>query len=146
MSPGEVQELTAGLNNALYSFLIMLDHCPLKRSQESLDQTILELVELTHLETAFANLDFNQSRRRSDLSALAYNAYAGLEKLCVPIHGSVPEITKLIFRYLLPGILMTHHGSSDIAPKGLNVIREHSLHFVKHLMVKVRFLVPTGCF
>ena len=32
---------------------------------------------------------------------------------------------------------MTHHGSSDITPKGLNVIREHSLHFVKHLMVKV---------
>ena len=40
----------------------MLDHCPLKRSQESLDQTILELVELTHLETSFANLDFDQTR------------------------------------------------------------------------------------
>ena len=77
LSAGEVQDLTDGLNHALYSVLVMLDHCPLKRSQESLDQTILELVELTHLETAFANLDFNQSRRRSDLSALAYNAYAG---------------------------------------------------------------------
>ena len=66
-----------------------------------------------------------------------HHTNAGLEKLCVPIHGSVPEISKLIFRHLLPGILMTHHGSSDITPKGLNVIREHSLHFVKHLMVKV---------
>ena len=29
---------------------------------------------------------------------------------------------------------MTPRGSSDIAPRGLTVIREHTLHFVKHLM------------
>ena len=35
---------------------------------------------------------------------------------------------------MLPGILMTPRGSSDIAPRGLTIIREHTLHFVKHLM------------
>ena len=29
---------------------------------------------------------------------------------------------------------MTYRGSSEISPKGLAVIREHALHFVKHLM------------
>ena len=37
-------------------------------------------------------------------------------------------------QYLLPGILMTPRGSSDIAPRGLTIIREHTLHFVKYLM------------
>ena len=54
------------------------------------------------------------------MSSLAFNAYSGLEKLCIPLHGSVPEIAKLIFRYLMPGILMTHHGSSEITPKGID--------------------------
>lgn len=121
LTPHEVQELTGGLNRVLFSFLTMLDHCPLKRSQESLDQTVIELVELTHLETGFANLDFNQRLKRSDLSALAFNAYVGLEKLCSAIHGSVPDIVKLICQHILPGILMTHRGSSEISPKGLQV-------------------------
>jgi condensin-2 complex subunit D3 len=51
LTPGEVKDLTTGLNRALFSFLTMLDYCPLKRSPESLELTIQELVELTHLET-----------------------------------------------------------------------------------------------
>ena len=137
LTPAEVNELTSGLNRSLYSFLTMLDHCPLKRSPESLEQTIAELVELTHLETGFANLDFTQRLKRSDLSSLAYNAYVGLQRLCTPLHGQVSNVTKLILQHVLPGILMTHRGSSDISPKGLAVIREHALHFIKHLMVQL---------
>ena len=137
LSPGDVQHLTNGLNNVLYNFLTMLDFCPLKRSPESLELTIQELVELTHLETGFASLDFGRSLRKSDLSALSYNAYSGLEKLCKPLHGNVTSTVKLIFKFLLPGILMTHRGSSEISPKGLAVIREHSLHFTKHIMASV---------
>ena len=137
LTPAEVNELTNGLNRVLYSFLTMLDHCPLKRSPESLEQTVAELVELTHLETGFANLDFTQRLKRSDLSSLAYNAYVGLQRLCTPLHGQVSNVCKLILQHILPGILMTHRGSSDISPKGLAVIREHTLHFIKHLMVTV---------
>ena len=139
LEPHEVQKLTSGLNKVLYSFLVMLDHHPLKRCPESLEQTIIELVELTHLETSIPNLDFNQRQRRSDLSALAYNAYSGLAKLCLPIHGSVSNISKLVFQNIMPGILMTHRGSSEVTPQGLKVIREHALHFVKHVMSQVIF-------
>ena len=37
---------------------------------------------------------------------------------------------------MLPGLLMTV-GSFDISPKGYAVIREHALHFIKHLMAHV---------
>lgn len=137
LTPGEVTDLTSGLNKVLFHFLTLLDHCSLKRSQESLELSVQELVELTHLETGFANLDFGHHLRRSDLSALAYNAYIGLQKLCAPLHGQVEHITAMVFRYLLPGILMTHRGASEIAPRGLAIIREHAMHFVKHLMATV---------
>ena len=87
--------------------------------------------------TGVANLDFNKSLRRSDLSALAFNAYCGLQKLCNRIHGPVHDSCVQISRFLLPGLLMTHRGSSEITPKGLGVIRDHALHFVKHLMASV---------
>ena len=87
----------------------------------------------------FANLDFGHSKRRSGLSALAFNAYTGLEKITQPLHGKTKRTVLLIFKHLLPGILMIHRGSSDIAPRGLTVIREHTLHFVKHIMSVVSF-------
>ena len=40
----------------------------------------------TFLLIAYANLDFGVTHRRSDLSALAYNAYAGLEKVNTLFH------------------------------------------------------------
>ena len=118
----------------LFHYLEFLDNCSLKRSAESLDNSIQEMVDLTHLETGFANLDFGHQQRRSGLSALAFNAYISLRKICEPLHGDKTRTALLVFKYLLPGILMIPRGSSDIAPRGLTVIREHALHFVKHLM------------
>lgn len=138
LSPAEIQRLTISLNRVLYHFLHLLDHCPLKRSAESLEVTVQELVELTRLETDFASLDFGRAQRRSGLSALAFNAYTGLEKVCRPLHGDVrKKLVPLVFKHLLPAVLMTHRGASEVAPRGLTVIREHTLHFVKHLMTVV---------
>ena len=138
VGPAEIQRLTNLLNRVLFHFLHLLDHCPLKRSAESLEVTVQELVELTRLETEFASLDFGRPQRRSGLSALAFNAYIGLEKVCRPTHGDVKKrLVPLVYKHLLPAILMTYRGSSDVAPKGLAVIREHTLHFVKHLMIAV---------
>eukprot|EP00095_Tigriopus_kingsejongensis_P003824 maker-scaffold2482_size15237-snap-gene-0.3 protein:Tk03824 transcript:maker-scaffold2482_size15237-snap-gene-0.3-mRNA-1 annotation:"condensin-2 complex subunit d3" len=134
LSEAEVSELANALNGVIYDFHVFLDHHPLKRSLESLELTVSELVELTHLETTIANLDFGHKNRRSDLSALAFNAYCALERICHPLHGDVKRSLLLIFKFLLPAILMTHRGSSEITPKGLTIIREHSLHFVKHLV------------
>ena len=49
------------------------------------------------------NLDFNQRCRRSDLSALAYNAYVGLSKLCNRLHGPIDKNTKLVRDFLAAG-------------------------------------------
>jgi hypothetical protein len=48
---GEIQTLTNSLNKVLYHFLVFLEHSSLKRSIESLEASIQELVDLTHLET-----------------------------------------------------------------------------------------------
>ena len=52
------------------------------------DHVINNVTTQTFLLIAYANLDFGVTHRRSDLSALAYNAYAGLEK-----------VTKLLLSY-----------------------------------------------
>ena len=144
----EIQALTNSLNRVLYHFLHMLEHCSLKRSAESLEVTMQELVELTRLETEFASLDFGrtQRQRRSGLSAMAFNAYIGLEKVCRALHGDVrARLVPLVFKHLLPAVLMTHRGASEVAPRGLTIIREHTLHFVKHLMTVVSLWNPLLC-
>ena len=67
------------------------------------------------------------------------NLASFFKQICGPLHGMVEKTQgPILFRCILPGVLMTGiHGGSDIAPKGLAVIREHTLHFIKHLMVHV---------
>ena len=48
----EISSLTNSLNSVIFDFQIFLDHCSLKRSVESMEQTLQELIELTHLETS----------------------------------------------------------------------------------------------
>ena len=115
LNPNEIQSLTSHLNGVLFHFLLFLDHMELKRSAESLEMAVQEMVELTHLETGnekrgmfkmecselvrlpgFANLDFGRtSNRRSDLSALAFNSYVGLSKICNPRHGDMKKTARM---------------------------------------------------
>ena len=61
-------------------------------------------------------------------------------QICGSIHGAVDKVQgPLLFRCILPGLLMTV-GSADISPKGYGVIREHALHFIKHLMAHVSLI------
>lgn len=48
----EISSLTNSLNGVIFDFQVFLDHCSLKRSVESMEQTVQELIELTHLETS----------------------------------------------------------------------------------------------
>lgn len=82
-------------------------------------------------------MDFGRTQRRSGLSAMAFNAYVGLEKVCQPMHGNVKKNVLLVLKNLLPAILMAPRGASELAPRGLTIIREHTMHFVKHLMTRV---------
>ena len=54
----EFSSLTNSLNSVIFDFLIFLDHCSLKRSIESMEQTVQELIELIHLETSKQTLKF----------------------------------------------------------------------------------------
>ena len=45
-------QVTSSLNKVLYHLLVMLDHFSLKRSRESMEVTVQELVNLTHMETS----------------------------------------------------------------------------------------------
>lgn len=47
---------------------------------------------------AVPNLDFGHTERRSGLSALAFNGYVALEKLCHELHGPVERTVKKIFK------------------------------------------------
>ena len=51
-SEAEVQELTVGLNRVLFDFLLFLDNFSLKRSSESMEVAVQQLVDLTHMETS----------------------------------------------------------------------------------------------
>uniref|UniRef100_A0A0K2TBV8 NonSMC condensin II complex, subunit D3 [Callithrix jacchus] n=1 Tax=Lepeophtheirus salmonis TaxID=72036 RepID=A0A0K2TBV8_LEPSM len=134
LSPDQIRVLTKSLNSVLDNFLFYLSHSSLKRSPESLDLTIAELVDLTHLEITNPNLNFKKPRERHGLSYLAFNAYKGLQTLCSPLHGVSAKISKMILKALLPGVLMVHKGASEVNTKGLSVIREHSILFLHHLI------------
>ena len=74
----------------LTSLHLLLDNCSLKRNQESLEATVTCLVDLTQLETQFADMSFSGDRIRhqSGPGRLAVNGYTGLQKICTPLHGS----------------------------------------------------------
>ena len=73
LSQREVGKVVQGLVEVLNCLHIMLDNCSLKRSFESIEATVVSLVNLTHLETTFSVLDLGSDRRdrASDVSTLA---------------------------------------------------------------------------
>ena len=133
LSQREVGKVVQGLVEVLNCLHIMLDNCSLKRSFESIEATVVSLVNLTHLETTFSVLDLGSNRRdrASDVSSLAVNAYLGLAKLCSPLHGEGAGGVHAVLKGLLPGVLLVGEGPT----KGLGVIRAHTLRFVRFLMV-----------
>ena len=137
LSPGEAAAIVSALNRLIYTVVLFADRFSMKRSTEAFEDTIQELVNLTQLETGVPNLDFGHTTRRSDLSALAFNGYVALEKFCADLHGPVERTVKRIFKFLLSGILMMPRGASELEPRELTVIRDHTLHFVKYLVSRV---------
>ena len=124
----EVAGIVDSLAEVLSCLHLMLDHCSLKRSLESLETLVSHLVSLSRLETQFTNLDLNNSQggRQGDISSLAVNAYLGLMKLCSPLHGEGAGAIRLVLKSLLPGILMVGEGSG----RALSVVRANTLRWV----------------
>ena len=86
----EVVISQVSFRQVLTSLHLLLDNCSLKRNQESLEATVTCLVDLTQLETQFADMSFSGERIRhqSGPGRLAVNGYTGLQKICTPLHGS----------------------------------------------------------
>jgi condensin-2 complex subunit D3 len=131
LSQREVGKVLEGLVEVLNCLHIMLDNCSLKMSLESIEVTVGSLVTLTHLETTISEMDFVGWNRNTSVSSLAVNAYLGLAKVCSPLHGEGAGGVAEVLKGLLPGVLMI----GEKPTKVLEVIRAHTLRFIRFLMV-----------
>ena len=125
------REVMEGLVEVLNCLHIMLDNCSLKMSLESIEVTVGSLVSLTHLETTISEMDFVGWNWNTSVSSLAVNAYICLVKVCSPLHGECAGGVAEVLKGLLPGALMI----GEKPTKVLEVIRAHTLRFIRFLMV-----------
>lgn len=138
LTPVEAQRLIRTLNILLNDFLRLTERFSLKRSSECLDESISILIEVSRSETHNAQAIFIGLHSPSTVTALAYNAYVAIQSFCNPIHGKIDKTVVLIMKHILHNILMTARGTSDLSPRSLGIIRDHSQIFVKYLLTQVR--------
>lgn len=137
LSPSEANKLIRSLNILLNDLLRLSNRFSLKHSADALDETINVLIEITRSEIHNAQGVFVQRHSANSVSSLAYNAYVALQNLCNPLHGNPKSIITTIMKYIINNILMVPRGSSDLSTRALSVIREHSVIFVKYLIVQL---------
>ena len=109
---------------------IMLDNCSLKMNVKSIEVTVGSLVTLTQLEATNSVLDFVGWTGNTNVSSLAVNAYLGLAKLCSPLHDEGAVRVTEVLKGLLSGVLRI----GDVPTKGLEIIKSHTLGFIRFLM------------
>lgn len=138
LTPVEANKLIRSLNVLLNDFLRLTQRFSFKHSSECLDETINILIDVSRSETRDAQGIFLGRHGPSTVTALAYNAYVALQSICNPIHGKISRIVILIMKHIMYNILMISRGSSDLSPRALGVIRDHSQIFVKYLLTQVK--------
>ena len=116
----------------LSCYRIMLEHCSLKMNLKSIEVTVGSLVTLTHLETTNSVLDFEVWTGNNDVSSLALNAYLCLAKVSSQLHDEADVRVAEVLKGLLPGVLRI--GEKPI--KELEVIRSHTLEFIRFIMAR----------
>ena len=134
------------MNVLLSDFIRLSQRFSLKHSPESLDETIYVLVDLTLCERQNAQSVFLGHHGTSTVTSLAYNAYVALQCICSDMHGKPRKIVTLVLKHLLPNVLMNSRGLSDLPLRALNVIREHSVIFVKYLMTQLQEATHEGVY
>ncbi|XP_068227070.1 condensin-2 complex subunit D3-L-like [Palaemon carinicauda] len=138
LTPVEANKLIRSLNILLNDFLRLTHRFSFKHSSECLDETINILIDVSRAETRDAQGIFLGRHGPSTVTALAYNAYVALQSICNPIHGKINRIVILIMKHIMYNILMISRGCSDLSPRSLGVIRDHSQIFVKYLLTQVK--------
>lgn len=143
--PEEERQLTAherntlikSLNSVLNDILFSVKKFQLKGQEDSIVLTIQILVLITRLEKASSNVLLN-SPTHATITSLAHNAYIALKYLCSPEHGSVKEMVRLIMRELLSGILIYQQKGTKLSLKEAQVIKDHSIQFVRNILLTLR--------
>ncbi|XP_076054806.1 condensin-2 complex subunit D3-L-like isoform X2 [Oratosquilla oratoria] len=138
LSAQEANRFIRSLNILLHDFIRLLQRFSLKRSPETLDETVGILVDVTRSETHNAQGIFVGRHGPGSVTALAYNAYVSLQNVCSRLHGNPKKIVTLVMKHIIVNILMVGRGSSQMSWRSLGVIREHSLIFVKYLLTQLK--------
>ncbi|XP_076046564.1 chromosome associated protein D3 [Oratosquilla oratoria] len=134
----EANRFVRSLNILLHDFLRFVQRFSLKRSPETLDETVSILVDVTRCETQSAQGIFVGLHGPGSVTALAYNSYVSLQHVCSSLHGNPKKIVTLVMKHILVNILMIGRGSSQLSWRSLGVIREHSLIFIKYLLTQLK--------
>ncbi|XP_068212187.1 condensin-2 complex subunit D3-L [Palaemon carinicauda] len=138
LSQSEACRLLKSLNILFNDLFRLMQRFSLKHSAECLDETINVLIEVSRCETHNAQAIFLSRHNPSTVTALAHNAYVGLQYICNPLHGKISRTVILIMKHIMHNILMISRGSSDASPRALGVIRDHSQIFVKYILTQVK--------
>ncbi|XP_039287669.1 condensin-2 complex subunit D3 [Nilaparvata lugens] len=128
--------LTRCLNVLLNDLMYSLERFKLKGQEDSLILTIQILVLLTRLEKKQSNFLIHSPNQVS-VTSLSRNAYIVMKNLCEPDHNNVEETVRFIMRELLPSILVIGTQPSLITPKEAGVIKDHSINFIKTLLLTI---------
>ncbi|RZF36333.1 hypothetical protein LSTR_LSTR016544, partial [Laodelphax striatellus] len=136
ISPAGKVNLTKCLNVLLNDLLYSLERFKLKGQEDSLILTIQILVLLTRLEKKQSNFLIHSPNQVS-VTSLSRNAYIVLKNLCEPDHNNVEETVRFIMRELLPSILIIGTQPSLIKPREAAVIKDHSINFIKSLLLAI---------
>ncbi|XP_058791464.1 condensin-2 complex subunit D3-L-like [Phymastichus coffea] len=132
MLPSEKKTLIKGLNSILFELITLLETFYMKYQMRSLEITIMNLVELTKLETdrnVFLVDHINYSE--ASLTTLTYNAYVALQDLCDPRHGDPKNTIILIMGHLFPNLCVN---VLDLPAKAANILWDTIILFVKKLL------------
>ena len=146
LTPVEANRLVRLLNIFLTDFIRLSQRFSLKHSPETLDETVSILVNITRCETTNAHAVFLGNQGVTTVTSLVYNSYVALQCISNDIHGKVGKIVTLAMKHLMPHILMTSRGSSDLSLRSLGVIRDHSIIFVKYIMKQLGKVTYDGIY
>lgn len=131
MLQSEKTTLVISLNSILYDMITMLKSFYMKYQLRSLEILIINLVDVTKIESDVNIFQSHYKRNEATKASLSYNAYVALMDLCEPRHGVVEDTIRLIIKYLMPHLCSNH---LDLPPKAANVVSETIINFLKNLL------------
>ncbi|XP_001599859.1 condensin-2 complex subunit D3 [Nasonia vitripennis] len=141
MLKSEKKTLVKSLNSILYDLITLFKTFYMKYQADSLEITIMNLVELTKLETEVNHFQEHSKSLGASTTSLSYNAYVALQDLCDPRHGDAEDVITLIMKYLMPHLCPNY---LDLPARAANVVWDTIVGFLKNLLISQGSLAEPG--